>query len=258
MPKFTGVLIGREEIAAETWSFTMGLGGHELEFRPGQTVDVTYPDPPHQDALGNTRTFSLAAAPGRDHLRIAMRVRGGAFKSSLLEASWGTELEIAGPYGSFTLPRRPTTAVLLAGGIGVTPFRAIVEDAILHDRGHSLLLVHSNRAPAETPFLDEFQRWTREHAGFDYRPTMTHAPEGPAAWPGERRMVGPALLADLLPPDRNAPLYYIAGPEGFVRTAERALAALGVDEDRVRVEEFSGYEDGERLARTAVPVIARD
>jgi len=131
--------------------------------------------------------------------------------------------------------------VMLAGGIGVTPFRAMVEDAIARGLEHSLLLVHSNRTPAEAPFLDELQRWSRDHARFAYRPTMTQAVDPVAAWSGERRRVGPDLLADLLPAERSEPLYYVAGPERFVSGALAALAEVGVDEDRVHHEEFAGY-----------------
>ena len=49
--------------------------------------------------------------------------------------------------------------VMLAGGIGVTPFRAMVEDTLLRSSEHSLLPIHSNRTPEEAPFLDEFARW---------------------------------------------------------------------------------------------------
>jgi ferredoxin-NADP reductase len=241
MSKLNVTLAGREEIASATWAFTLDLGGREFSFRAGQTIDVTFPDPPYQDALGNRRTFSLAAAPGRDHLLVATRVRGSAFKRSLLEAPPGTGLEIEGPFGSFTLPQRATSVVMLAGGIGITPFRAITEDAIGRRLEHSLLLIHSNRTPEEAPFLEELQGWSRSNPRFVYRPTMTQSVDSARAWTGERRRVGRELLADLLPADRNGPLYYVAGPERFVKGVVDALASVNVQEDRIRFEEFAGY-----------------
>ncbi len=241
MPKLDVTLVRREEIASATWAFTLGLAGKEFPFRAGQTIDLTFPDPPYRDASGNSRTFSLAAAPGRDQLLVATRVRGSAFKRSLVEAREGTSFEIDGPFGSFTLPQRATSVIMLAGGIGVTPFRAIVEDAITRGLEHSLLLIHSNRTPEEAPFLDELQRWSRSNRRFVYRPTMTQPAPSLEAWIGERRRVGPELLADLVPTDRNTSLYYVAGPDRFVRGAVAALASVGVDEDRIRFEEFPGY-----------------
>ncbi len=241
MPKLDVTLVRREEIASATWAFTLGLAGKEFPFRAGQTIDLTFPDPPYRDASGNRRTFSLAGVSGRDHLLVATRVRGSAFKRSLVEAPEGTALEIEGPFGSFTLPQRATSVIMLAGGIGVTPFRAIVEDALARGLEHSLLLIHSNRTPEEAPFLEELQGWSRGNQHFVYRPTMTRPVRSTEAWTGERRRVGPELLADLLPADRNTSLYYVAGPERFVKGAIDALAAVDVDEDRIRFEEFPGY-----------------
>jgi ferredoxin-NADP reductase len=241
MPKLDVTLVRREEIASATWAFTLGLAGRGFPFRAGQTVDLTFPDPPYQDASGNRRTFSLAGAPGGDHLLIATRVRGSAIKRSLVEAPEGIALEIEGPFGSFTLPQRATRVVMLAGGIGVTPFRAIVEDAIARGLGHSLLLVHSNRTPEEAPFLEELERWSRGNPRFVYMPTMTRPTNSPVPWGGERRRVGRELLADLRPADHDDALYYVAGPDRFVKAAVETLAALDVNEDRIRLEEFPGY-----------------
>jgi ferredoxin-NADP reductase len=241
MPKFAVTLLKSEQIAAATWAFTLTLPGPAFSFRAGQTIDVTFPHPPHQDASGNRRTFSLAAAPGKDHLLFATRVRGSAFKRSLVEAPAGTALEIEGPFGSFTLPRRAANTVLLAGGIGVTPFRAIVEDALDRRLKTSLLLIHSNRTPDEAPFLDELQTWSHGNPRFVYLPTMTQPGLSSKPWTGERRRVGPELLAEYLPGDRNASAYYVAGPDRFVSAVVDALDHAGVDEGRVRFEGFHGY-----------------
>ena len=242
MSRLNVTLVQSEEIATATWAFTLGLGGQAFSFRAGQTIDLTFPDPPYQDTSGNRRTFSLAEAPDREHLLVATRVRGSAFKRSLVEASRGTRLTIEGPFGSFTLPQRATSIVMLAGGIGITPFRAMVQDVI--DRGleHPLLLIHSNRTPESAPFLEELQRWSSGHSRFLYCPTMT---QGSAkAWTGERRRVGHGLLGSLLPADRNRPLYYVAGPERFVKGALDVLESMNVMEERIRFEEFPGYEQG--------------
>jgi len=239
MPKLSGTLSGREQIAAGTWAFHFALPGGLFAYKPGQTIDVTIPNPTHQDSEGNKRTFSIAVAPGAETLLIATRVRGSAFKRNLVEGKIGMPLEIEGPFGSFTLPNKPGAFVFLAGGIGITPFRAMAEDAIDRRLTHSLFLIHSNRAPEEAPFLKELQGWSAANPSFRYLPTMTDV--DPSRWTGERRRIGPELLAEVLPADRNEPIYYIAGPDGFVKGMAEALKGIGVDEDRVRSEEFPGY-----------------
>lgn len=241
MPKLDVTLVRSQEIASATWAFMLGLAGQPFPFRAGQAIDLTLPDAPYEDAAGNRRTFSLAGAPGADRLLVATRVRGSAFKRSLVEAAPGTPLGIEGPFGSFTLPQRPTSVVMLAGGVGVMPFRAMVEDASARELEHSLLLIHSNRTVEEAPFLDELERWSHTRRRFAYRPTMTQPSLSPAEWAGERRRIGAELLAELLPTGRGSALYYIAGPDRFVKGATEALASLNVDPDDIRVEEFPGY-----------------
>jgi ferredoxin-NADP reductase len=250
MAKLKVTLAGREKIADATYAFALDLGGQALPFRPGQTVDVTFPNPPYQDEAGNRRTFSLAEAPGKGRLLIATRDRGSAFKRSLIEAPLGTPLEIEGPYGSFMLPEKPVEAYLLAGGVGITPFRAMVQDTLERSLDHTLTLIHSNRKPEEAPFLLELLKWGTEDAKrtpdgrrprFRYIPMMTQVEEAVESRPWERGRVSPELLADVLPAERNLPLYYVAGPQRFVHGAVDSLGSVGVDEGRIRYEEFPGY-----------------
>jgi ferredoxin-NADP reductase len=241
MPKISVTLSHREEIASATWAFRLDLGGQSFPYKAGQTIDLTFPGPPYTDEAGNTRTFSIADAPGAGELLIATRVRGSAFKRSLVETPLGTALEADGPFGSFTLPNRAQPVVLLAGGIGVTPFRAMVEDAITRHLQHGLILIHSNRTPEEAPFLEELARWPTEHPRFTYRPTMTRAEHSSHSWNGDRRRVDAAFLAEVLPGDRGSALYYVAGPERFVKAVVDSLKTVGADEDQIRFEEFPGY-----------------
>ncbi len=271
MAKLTARLAEREQIADATYAFQFDLGSQPFEYRPGQTVDLIEPDPKYKDEAGNRRTFSIADAPGRERLLVATRDRGSAFKRSLIEAPLGARVDLEGPYGSFTLPQVPSDVVLLAGGIGVTPFRSMVEDTRERSLDHTLTLIHSSRTPEEAPFLDELIRWGVESAKetssgkvprkhrwdarnsgastatssgrppFVYVPTMTQAARSKRGWQGERRRVAPDLLDDLLPADRNSSIYYVAGPERFVQGAVDALKKVGVEEDQIRFEEFPGY-----------------
>jgi ferredoxin-NADP reductase len=130
MSTHTVKLLRREEVAEGTMSFYFDKPAN-FQFKPGQYVDCSLIDPPETDAEGNIRTFSIASAPAEKDLMVATRMRDTAFKRVLKTMPLGTQLKMDGPLGSFTLHSnvlRP--AVFLAGGIGITPFRSMIINAV--------------------------------------------------------------------------------------------------------------------------------
>ncbi len=129
-----------------------------FQFKAGQFANFTLVNPPESDGEGNTRTFSIASAPAETGLMVATRMRDTAFKRVWKTMPQGTELQLAGPFGSLTLHQdaaRP--AVFLAGGIGITPFRSILVQAQRDSRGRRLFLFYSNRRPEDAAFLEELR-----------------------------------------------------------------------------------------------------
>lgn len=241
MPELRVVLGRKEEVAEGTWGFRLRLNGQEFAFRPGQSMDLTFPGAPSPDPRGHKRTFSIANSPGASDLLFATRIRQSPFKRDLLAAPEGTELVFEGPFGDFNLPKNPADVVMLAGGIGVTPFRSMLEDATARSLAHDLSLIHSNRTPEESPFLDELRRWTTANHRFTYVPTMTQVEKSTKPWLGLRGRVDAAFLNDVLDDDRAKAFYMVAGPLRFVEAARKALDEVGVPDDRVRSEDFPGY-----------------
>jgi len=241
MARFPVSLKRREEIAAGTWAFTFALDGHLFSFLPGQAIDVFELDPPHPDPRGPQHSFTIAGTAGPDAILIATRIRESVWKKNLLEMSLGGKVEIEGPWGEFTLPQEPGDVVMLAGGIGVTPFRAMAEDASARSLPHELSLIHSNRTPEETPFLAQLKRWTTANHRFTYLPTMTQMEKSREPWVGARGRIDAAFLDDVLDDHRNDARYMVAGPKGFVDAAVAALQEVGVEPARILAEDFPGY-----------------
>ncbi|MGH9432039.1 MAG: FAD-dependent oxidoreductase, partial [Terriglobia bacterium] len=125
-PVFKAKLVGRTEIAEGTMAFRFERP-REWTFKAGQFVDITLFNPPETDAEGNVRGFSIASAPYEDTIMVATRMRNTACKRVLGTMPPQTEVQIEGPFGDLALhnnARKP--AILLAGGIGITPFHSIV------------------------------------------------------------------------------------------------------------------------------------
>src|SRR4029077_10568971 len=150
-------LISREQVAEGTMAFRFEKPSG-WAFKAGQAMDMTLLEPSETDAEGNTRAFSIASAPHEESLMVATRMRDTAFKRVLGAMPLGTAVKIEGPFGDLTLHNNTSrTAVFLAGGIGITPFRSIVFRAAKEKLQHSMFLFFSNRRPEDAPFLEEFQ-----------------------------------------------------------------------------------------------------
>ncbi|HXZ96914.1 MAG TPA: FAD-dependent oxidoreductase [Burkholderiales bacterium] len=241
MPKFTTKLIERNEVAERTMVFTFERPA-DFNFTAGQFLTVTVPNPPFSDAKGNGRTFSIASPPQElAHLQIATRMTGSALKRSLAELPLGTPVELFGPAGTFTLHRASSmSAVFIAGGIGITPFRSIINDAFARHLTHQITLIYSNRNLEGAAFHAEFLRIAEEHTKFKYIPTMTDANKSHQPWSGLRRAVDAHFLREHVG-DIMTPVFYIAGPPGMVTGITKAVIEAGAEPARVRSEKFDGY-----------------
>ncbi len=234
-------LIRTEEVAERTAAFTFEIEDAGFAFSPGQTCDFSLPQPKYEDALGSMRTFSIASSPGDlPRIVVATRLTGSAFKRSLVEAAPGTVVDVDGPYGSFTLHRnlaRP--GVLLAGGIGITPFRSIIKDVVERQAPRDVTLFYSNRSAAAAPFVPDLERWAAADPRFRLVATLTNAdPAQP--WSHQTGRLDAAWVGREIADRQNA-VFYIAGPARFVTGIRGVLAEVGADPDDVRFEEFPGY-----------------
>lgn len=237
---FKSRLKRKEELAEGTmgFQFTKPPG---FQFKAGQYVDVTLVDPPETDAEGNIRSFSIASAPEDDYLLVATRMRDTAFKRVLRKGSVDLEVAMEGPMGSFTLHNNPAKpAVLLAGGIGITPFFSIIRHAASAKLPHQLYLFYSNRRPEDAAFFKELAETEKQNSNYHFIPSMSEMAKSSQRWNGEVGFINQAMLVKYLP-DLHGPIYYVAGPPAMVTAMRQMLTAAGVDEDNVRTEEFAGY-----------------
>ncbi len=241
MAKLTFLLSERKQLAEATMSFRFDLAGQSFPFQPGQFVRVGLPNPPHPDPKGNARSFSIASAPSDPFLLIACRMTGSAFKTSLAEVPLGTPVTVSGPAGSFILnPDSSAPVALFAGGIGITPFRSMIQHARNQKPARPLTLVYANRCPEQAAFLEELEAWGRNDSSFRLLATMTQPEHSKAGWNGPTGYVDLAFLRQHLP---ELPLggCYVAGPPRFVSAVSQALREAGLAQDRLRTDEFTGY-----------------
>jgi ferredoxin-NADP reductase len=238
-PVFETPLVGRELVAERTMSFHF-TKPEGWSYRAGQFIDITLIDPPETDAEGNLRGFSISSAPRENVITITTRLRDTAFKRVLQHMPLATIVKVEGPFGDLRLHHAARPAVLLAGGIGITPFRSILVETIgTGGLPYPVVVFHANRMPEDAAFADELRALAVADPNLTFVPTMTADGQSEPS-EGERGHIDAAMLQRHV--DRaTAPIYYIAGPPGMVQALREMLIDSGVDEDDVRIEEFTGY-----------------
>jgi ferredoxin-NADP reductase len=237
---YTVKLKERKEVAENTTAvfFDKPAG---FEFAGGQSADVTLINPPETDAEGNTRAFSLASAPLEHDLMFATRLRGTAFKRVFKTMPLGPAIKIEGPFGSMTLHKKTARpGVILAGGIGITPFRSMLVQATQTNTGHRLILFYSNRRPEDAAFLAELRELAKQYPNFTLVATMTDLEKSKVSWTGETGYINKEMLAKYVK-DLAEPVYCTAGPPALVAGMRKLLGEAGADADDIRSEDFSGH-----------------
>lgn len=222
-------LIKSYEVARDTKAFYFKKP-ETFSYQAGQYIDMTIPDKLDPKDPDSIRSFTLASAPCENELIIATRMRKTSFKQTLATLAPGDTVSVEGPKGEFILPGDTTQPiVMLAGGIGVTPFRSILVQAAYKKRKQDITLFYSNRARQDAPFLEELSMLAK---------TIPYMLIGVFTQEGD-----PYINEDLL--KKNActthAIYYIAGPGAMVGAMQRLLYAMRVSPNHLRLDEFTGY-----------------
>jgi ferredoxin-NADP reductase len=239
-PGFICRLKDRKEVAEGTMAFRFERPPH-WAFKAGQYLDMTLLDPAETDSEGNVRSFSIASAPHEDTLMVATRMRNTAFKRVLRTMPLGTAVKIEGPSGDLILQNNAAlTVVLLAGGIGITPFRSMVFLAAEERLRPRIFLFYSNPRPEDAPFLAELHSLERNNPKYKLIASMTEMEKSHQPWNGEIGLIDQGMLGRHLK-GATSPIYYIAGPPAMVKGLHVMLSKTGISDDDIRAEEFAGY-----------------
>ncbi len=184
--------------------------------------------------------YSLASAPEETErdgfLEFLTKVdAGGRWGAHFPPLRRGMALAVRGPSGSFVFPDHPREHrfLFIAGGTGIAPMRSMIRHAILSRTDGSLRLLYSARSPHDFAYLPELRAMARR-GELDLALAATR--EVRPRWPGERGRIAPAQLARLL--DNPATLCFVCGPAAMVADVPPMLHALGVDRQRIRLEDW--------------------
>lgn len=198
-------------------------------------------------AWSDAHPFTLSGAPGEEELRMTIK-KSGAFTNTVPELEVGTPIQCAGPFGRFCEGiELKQKIVMIAGGVGITPFLSVLRDFRKHSVTNEVLLFWANKTPRDAFAAAELEDMTRTLAlhvvhAFSRVPLeqQTAAPAFTDGRPGrvsfEYGRLDQAKFSRYIPAADAA--FYLCGPPTMQAAILDELRKCGVPPESVQKEAF--------------------
>jgi predicted ferric reductase len=176
--------------------------------------------------------FSMSMMPDGNHLRVTVKELGD-FTNDVKDIPIGTKVFIDGPYGVFTSANSSRNKILMiAGGIGITPIRSLVED--LAEQKKDIVLLYGNRSEKDIAFAEELTRLADAHKSFKMVNILSDQPD----FLGEKGIIDVEKIKRLVP-DLLEREIFLCGPVLMMDAIVSTLRSLGVSEELIHYEKFA-------------------
>jgi NAD(P)H-flavin reductase/ferredoxin len=238
----TGTIVALQPLTYDILHVRIALN-EAMAYTAGQYADITVPAGAGRGA-GESRSYSFATsndeAQARSELAFFIRkVAGGSYTEWLFtQAQVGTTLNLRGPHGDFRLRPGATSMVCIAGGSGLAPIKALLEQAIKDKEGHRhVVLIFGARTQQDLYALDDIdqirQAW---HGRFSFVPVLS-AESKDSDWAGRRGMI-PEQLGEILGTRLAEHQAYMCGPPQMIDACVGVLSAAGVPGQHIFFDKF--------------------
>jgi len=225
-----------EQSAVDSYDFIF-RSPRKLAFQAGQYLEWTL-GLDRSDSRGNRRYFTVASAPTEQSIRLGVKFypQSSAFKRMLGAMKPGSTIHASQLAGDFTLPANPQTKIaFLAGGIGITPFRSMLQYLIDSHERRPIVVLYGAETQQDIAYRDVLGAARRELGIRTVLAVARGAERG--QYPGyiDARLVRLAI------PDYLERTFYISGPQAMVKALRDTLLAMGVRRSKIKVDYFPGF-----------------
>ena len=208
--------------------------GYDLDFKTGQFITLYWPD-----TTNYKRAYSLSScALDRGAFEVTVK-RDGKMGTRIVDwAKGGDKMWVIPPVGKF-LPvyEENKHLICIAGGSGVTPFRAFVREATRRKLNTKITILYSVRTTNDIIFNEEFRDLEQQNEHFDFYVTCTRLhPEDP--WTGRRGRISPEWIREHIHDLPNT-IFYACGPNELVEATETlVIDDLKVPKEQMKTEKW--------------------
>ncbi|WP_160712482.1 ferredoxin--NADP reductase [Chitinophaga solisilvae] len=206
-----------------------------FDFRPGQFVTLDLPI--HEKKNKRWRSYSIASHPdGSNEIELVIvLLEGGAGSTYLFnEIREGSELQVRGPLGMFTLPENMEKELfLICTGTGIAPFRSMAKYIQLHNIPHpNIHLIFGCRQQRDLLYAEEMRKLAAEMPGFNYIPTLSREDD---SWTGRKGYVH-GIYEEMLNGSKRPAYFYLCGWKAMIDEARQRITGMGYDRHDIHLE----------------------
>lgn len=231
-PKFRLMLTLKQktQLTTDTYDFIFGVD-KKIQFTPGQYMEFTF-DHKNPDSRGNRRYFSLANSPTEKEIRLGIKIDSSpsTYKQNLLELKSNQKIAAGQLMGDFVLPKDVSKKlVLIAGGIGITPYRSMIKYLVDTNQKRDIIIVYTVSNKNNFVYKDVFTI-AQNKLGIKTVYVDSHT----------QGHIDALRLAKEIPDFRER-YFYISGSRNVVSGFKEILKDLNIPKNKIITDFFPGF-----------------
>ncbi len=202
-----------------------------------------------QSKVAETRAYSIANdTQDKRHIVLLIRLAlppqstdlpPGKVSSWLFSLQNNDQVEISGPFGDFTVHDHHRPMVLIGGGVGMAPLRAIIHQQIRDNTSQDIRFYYGARSLTDLFFQQEFDRLAQSNKHFTWTVALSE-PAPNDQWSGERGFIHEIVRQQFIDGNPHADQYdyYLCGPPMMLKAAIAMLKQAGIDDAHIYSDNF--------------------
>lgn len=205
-----------------------------LSYRAGQYMLVTI----RCGEKELTHPFSISSSPSeKDYIEFTKKLTESEYSKALKAFKPGSWALVDAPYGTFTFQGEHRKVALLAGGVGITPFRSICRYCTDKQLDSSIVLLYGCRNESEIAFETELEEMQMQNPNLKVVVILN---EASSHWKGLLGFINADLVKNQVP-DYNERIFYACGPPGMVKAMGTLVASMGLPSSQLKLEVLAGH-----------------
>ncbi|MCX7632780.1 MAG: 2Fe-2S iron-sulfur cluster binding domain-containing protein [Turneriella sp.] len=231
---FSGVIVGYQRLTHDILGIRVQLS-ERMNYTAGQYADIAV------SGIKGTRSYSFASAPqaeGNTEVEFHIRLVPGGEMTPWFHASdrTGTQIALRGPRGSFGWHSSKAILLCIAGGSGMAPIKAMLEEAAQRGETRKIVYLYGARTQSDLYALDTMAKLQKQLRDFTFIPILSH--EDPnSTWQGKRGLVTELISKQNI--DFAATAAFLCGPPPMIDAAIAELKKCGVDPHEIYFDKFT-------------------